>query len=198
MSKRKPLPSQEYLKECFEYDPETVILTWKERPRDHFNSDRIFNSWSARFPNHPVGWTSSNKYGYTTATVKLDRAHYKVHRIIWKLVTGEEPLYIDHIDGNALNNRIDNLRVCDRQTNAVNTCMQSTNKSGINGVCWDSVRKVWIARISDKGKTKHLKTTRDLFEACCARRSAEIHLGYSPRHGKEKSWYHHLQNEHNQ
>jgi len=48
MAKVKELPSQEYLKECFDYDVETGNLIWrKDRPISHFKDEHdkcIFNS----------------------------------------------------------------------------------------------------------------------------------------------------------
>jgi hypothetical protein len=36
----KQLPSQEYLLECFEYNPLTGVITWKMRPSNHFKTRR--------------------------------------------------------------------------------------------------------------------------------------------------------------
>lgn len=43
MAKYRPLPSQEFLLERFNYNQETGILTWKRRPKDHFVSDKSYN-----------------------------------------------------------------------------------------------------------------------------------------------------------
>lgn len=84
----------------------------------------------------------------------------RVHRIIWILVKGEIPpsLVIDHIDGDKLNNRVSNLRLCTQSQNTLNRRMHSNNASGLKGVYFnDSSRnkKKWIAQISiDKKKIR--------------------------------------------
>ena len=44
----RTLPDQAYLRQCFDYDPETGILTWKTRPRSHLPNDRIWNCINSR------------------------------------------------------------------------------------------------------------------------------------------------------
>lgn len=58
------------------------------------------------------------------------------HKIIWEMFNGplEADLYIDHIDGNTLNNKISNLRVVPRELNARNCKMRKDNTSGVVGV----------------------------------------------------------------
>ena len=44
--KVKPLPSAEELHRVLAYDPLTGILTWKERPRADFKTDRSHKVWN--------------------------------------------------------------------------------------------------------------------------------------------------------
>ena len=46
------------------------------------------------------------------------------------------PELIDHIDGDASNNRINNLRPCEAKQNMQNSKIRSDNKTGVKGVSW--------------------------------------------------------------
>jgi len=63
---------------------------------------------------------------------------------------------LDHKNGNGKDNRKTNLRPCTRSQNLQNTKIFKTNKSGIKGVSWDSIRKKWTARITINKQFKHL------------------------------------------
>jgi len=54
---------------------------------------------------------------------------------------------VDHINGNVLDNRRENLRVVNNAQNAWNSKLQSCNTSGYKGVHWDKTVGEWRARI---------------------------------------------------
>ena len=57
------------------------------------------------------------------------------HRIIWKMVYGEDAIsVIDHIDRNIDNNDISNLRLATTAQNAFNRKADKDNKLGVKGV----------------------------------------------------------------
>jgi hypothetical protein len=66
----------------------------------------------------------------------------RMHRLIL-----ETKKMVDHINGDGLDNRKNNLRVCTRQENAFNSKKFNTNKSGYKGVCWHKQAKKWRAYI---------------------------------------------------
>jgi hypothetical protein len=94
------------------------------------------------------------KRGYKYLTFYQKK--YYVHRIIWLMHYGTLPKILDHIDGNPLNNRIENLRECSDSENLCNAKIRSNNTSGIKGVCWFKPRQKWRARISLNKKEYHL------------------------------------------
>lgn len=59
------------------------------------------------------------------------RALGQMHRHLLSVSRGE---FVDHIDGNGLNNQKSNLRKCTRRQNALNRRIQSNNTTGFKGV----------------------------------------------------------------
>lgn len=89
-------------------------------------------------------------HGYIQA--RLGRGRYLLHRIIFMMHHGYLPKYIDHIDHDRLNNRIENLRECTFSQNRCNTPRQMSNTSGEKGVSWDKECRSWHVRVSMNGK----------------------------------------------
>lgn len=76
-----------------------------------------------------------------------------MHRLIMNPLNN---LFIDHKDGNGLNNQKENLRICTQAQNIGNSIISKNNKSGIKGVCWDKARNKWRASITINNKHVHL------------------------------------------
>lgn len=154
MQKYKPLPSQEKLLELFDY--KDGDLYWKEKINSSIDLSK------------PAGSSLSNGY----RRIKIEGETYKYHRLIWKYHYGVDPKnQIDHIDGNKLNNCIENLREATNQENSFNRGVQKNNKLGVKGV-----RKVgdrYRSQIMVKGKKKHLGSFYTLEEAKIVRQKAE-------------------------
>ncbi len=153
----KPLPDAEYLRQCFDYDPDTGVLTWRKRPREHFSSDlqwRLMNGLAGR----PAG----------TPRKRLIGINYQVclyHRVIWKLVTGEEPPpEIDHIDQDFRNNRWNNLRAATRQQQQFNVSVRADSRTGLKGVGITRSGR-YYARLSLRGVPTRLPGSYETAEA---------------------------------
>jgi hypothetical protein len=113
---------------------------------------------------------------------------HQAHRLVWEMFNGPVPdgLYIDHINGIRSDNRIENLRVVDKATNAKNRRLQHNNKTGIQGVKSCQGEKFEVA-ISSEGRRIYLGKFKDFFEACCVRKSAEVKHNYHQNHGRTAS-----------
>lgn len=108
------------------------------------------------------GTTTRKGYRYTMVKGKW----YAEHRLIWEYFHGVPPTnYIDHIDGNKLNNVISNLREATNAENLANRGKQKNNTSGYKNVCWDIVRNNYKVSVRRNGKLTQ-RSTKDLEEAC--------------------------------
>lgn len=95
----------------------------------------------------------------------------ELHRWIMKPKSGE---YVDHIDGNTLDNRRCNLRICTNAANLRNgTHIRPNNTSGVTGVWCDKSRGKWCAEIKVNYKKISLGRYNTLREATQARKEAE-------------------------
>lgn len=155
--------------ELFEYDPLTGCLKWLKATA---NSLKVGSQ---------VGW--KNFYGYLVTTVYGKRIG--VHRIVWEMHHGEIPdgYEVDHINHIKHDNRLENLRIVDRNQQNKNKKMYRNNTSGIVGVSLRKKYNTWRAQIRSDGVTKHLGSFPDFISACEARIIDEVSLGFHKNHG---------------
>lgn len=179
---RKQLPSQEMLGSLLSYCHESGGLFWKPRPRELFATESAFKGWNTKFANKPA---CNTKYrnGYLYGAIFAE--HYLTHRIVYKLVTGQAPEYIDHIDGDCLNNTFINLRAVTQSENCKNSAIPSHNQSGSIGVCWNTSKKRWLAYFKKSGKTIHIGNFKDKEDAIAARVKASADFGFHANHGRQ-------------
>jgi hypothetical protein len=91
---------------------------------------------------------------YVVASYKDENKKQKrmfMHRLIMGAVEGE---IVDHINGNTLDNRLDNLRITSQRINAINRHHPRTSQ--YPGVCWSKQKNKWAARIKVKDKLRFL------------------------------------------
>ncbi len=99
----------------------------------------------------------------------------RMHRQIMKATKGIE---IDHINGNTLDNRKQNLRLCKHKQNLANQQLSRANSSGYKGVSWNKQHKKWEAYIKVNQKRIHLGIFTDIKDAANAyNKSAKEHFG---------------------
>lgn len=103
---------------------------------------------------------------------------YAVSRIGGKLVSMHrflmnppKAMQVDHINGNTLDNRRANLRICTNAENNSNKSKHRDNRSGFKGVyyfSWGNRKNRWCARLSHLGKNTHIGYFKTKKEAAIA------------------------------
>jgi len=157
---------------------------------NHFKTKGGYCMWNTRFSGKEVGTNHPDKWGKLYLRTKLLNKFYRLHRIIWILVNGKSPEYIDHIDGNGLNNAIANLRNVTKNENKKNTKLMSSNTSGICGVAFYERKGIskWYASITVNKTTKALGSFNKKEDAIKVRKDAEIKYGFHENHGKKRPY----------
>lgn len=183
--KTNKLPSKEYLEECLDYNPETGVFTWKERPIRHFKNKKGFNIWNSQNKGKTAGCEVKTKHSKKYVVISIKKTRYYAHRIAAVILGYElrELDEIDHKDGDGTNNRKSNLRVVSKAENALNKARQRNNKSGVVGVCFLNREQKWRARINKGGKEITIGLFSDFESAALARKQAEVELGFHENHG---------------
>jgi hypothetical protein len=104
---------------------------------------------------------SNNKFmkgatasGYFRANI--NGKNHLVHRLIFLMHHGYLPLFIDHINGNKSDNRIENLREAAFFQNCQNRKIRPDNTVGYKGVYWHKASQKWGVQVGFKGKRKYL------------------------------------------
>jgi hypothetical protein len=100
------------------------------------------------------GWyctKAGNTYYLRNDSFFIKRTYF--HRLILNCPKNK---VIDHINGNGLDNRKENLRICDKQQNHFNSQKGSGYTSKYLGVSWDKAKNLWRASIMVNRKTLYL------------------------------------------
>ena len=118
MIDHKPLPDNDVLKEYFHYDDGNLI--WKKETGKQPKKGSLVGCLSSQGGYYQVGFKGKK---------------YRLHRIVYKLMTGDDPgvLYVDHIDGDRANNRIENLQLVTPQQNTHKSKAIKGQLKSING-----------------------------------------------------------------
>lgn len=90
-------------------------------------------------------WSAALISGVWRAFRKCGKKTVYMHRTIMNAPPSRN---VDHRDGDGLNNRRKNLRLCTQTQNMCNTKIKSNKKSDApKGVSWDKRRGKWVAEI---------------------------------------------------
>lgn len=170
--------TQEELKHLLIYDSETGGFKWKRK------GYRYRNLPMRKAGNERLCNTSGKSYLW----IQINRKSYPGHVLSWLYNYGSYPNFsIDHINGNGLDNRIDNLRDVTHADNMKNKRIYKTNVSGVAGVRYISVHKKWLVDISSEGERIYLGIFDSLLDAVCVRKQAEKNFGFHSNHGLERA-----------
>lgn len=121
--RKKPLPALSDLlseaRRIYEYSEAHRGLIWK----NHKNPKR---------PWPPLGSAVGGNDGHGYRMCLLLGHKFKVHQLVWLLFHGELPrLSIDHLDGDRMNNKIENLRLASDHQNSMNLASSRRSFAGV-------------------------------------------------------------------
>lgn len=161
----------ERLREVLDYNPITGVFVWKISPANHVKSGSIAGGRVV-----------------TTGYIKIiiDKKAYLAHRLAWLYMTGTclRVSIIDHKNRIVDDNRWENLRLCSRSQNRVNSKLSINSTTGYKNI--SVVRRYgkikYRARTKKDGKEYYLGSFDTLEEAVTiAKASArQLHGEFTP------------------
>lgn len=138
--------------------PFIPVLTIIDRDGDEH--DVLYSLESARLVKTRRWHLNDARYA---VSVSLDRDGFlqktmlRMHRIVLGLQPRDGTI-VDHINGNRLDNRLENLRVVSASGNGANRSILShrNGSSRYRGVSWDPERQAWVAYAKVNYRKHHL------------------------------------------
>lgn len=133
------MASTELVRSAFDYDEKIGRLRWK-------------------LTGKLAGGVGANGY----VEIGFHRKNWKSHRLVWLWHGRDLPEFLDHIDGDPLNGRVENLRAATKAQNMHNMKRTARNKCGVKGVFYDPLTGKWRARLMTHRKIVELGRHEDL------------------------------------
>jgi hypothetical protein len=131
------VPHLDFLRECFEYNPENGYLIWKTRPLHHFKNGAAHKTFNKRRAGNRAGTMQGKdkrlQVHMVSGAIEL---HSYTAAIVWALAYGEdvpEGLVIDHKNRCTSDDRLSNLRLATYAGNTQNSRRDDTIQ-GMRGI----------------------------------------------------------------
>ena len=128
-------------------------------------------------------WDSLSSFSWSA--MKSRRGQYYAVRGVWEngkvirkwlhreIMNCPAGMFVDHINGDSMDNRRENLRICTSKQNSQNQKRRINNTTGVKGVFFNKFGS-YVVTIRDNGKAKYLGSFKTLDEATTVRREAEL------------------------
>jgi hypothetical protein len=184
-----------------DFDSWTEWFDWKETEKQRSKTNIIINdcegylevdvstrSHDATMLIDKDDFKSMKKYGRFFVSINNGKAYVKqCGGLVHRRIMNARKKFVDHINGNGLDNRKSNLRLCTHAENLRNRKLNIKNKYGHTGIrCYKSKNKGlrWRAYISHEKKLIHIGTFDTREKAIEARRWREKALfgDFAPKH----------------
>jgi len=152
----------DYVRSILAYDGETGLFIWRE-------------ARGCKQKGALAGTISAGR-GRPYRQIKINRRFYYAHKLVWLVVHGAWPDQLDHINGDSLDNRLANLRLCTMSQNKANSRTYKNNTSGFKGVSRHGDK--WRAYLNVNGTRINLGVFCTRSDAALAyQREAAFHFG---------------------
>lgn len=87
-------------------------------------------------------------YKYAATNIKIEGKHrYRIRKMHSIIMDTPKGMSVDHINGNGLDNRRTNLRVCTHKQNCQSKIKRKIGASSYKGVTWDKEQNKWRVKI---------------------------------------------------
>lgn len=120
-----------------------------------------------------TGRRASTSYAWLSFKLYGKTINVWLHRLIVDPLIDQ---YVDHADGNGLDNRRSNLRICSPSQNSCNKKRREDNTSGVSGVSWHIRDKKWYVSVTFGRSRVHIGSFLDYRLAVAARNEAVVRM----------------------
>jgi hypothetical protein len=118
-----------------------------------------------------ITWGQNRGYGVTYVLVNCKPKRFYMHKMVMRAGKGQ---IVDHINGNKLDNRKENLRLVTHQQNCMNQNIAINNSTGYKGVSYHKGHQKYGASIRINNRLVHLGYFKNPFDAALAYNEAAL------------------------